>query len=242
MSLTEEQQSKVREFAAQWLTATASCATADRERAEQAVTTLYARFGRPAPRFAWVDSPAAAIEAAIEQKVHRRSSLWQDFRVEGLTSNLGGTEGREISEAHFKEFHLVAFDSRMLPRDRVGLNLGYRQSGGSWRGGSASLPHVAGYLLCLRDVLGGKVLKYSHNGAHVDGSELLDLHAEVCRSLWYWWPYKEVCFMCERPEVAHFKHGVLHSTNEPALVFRDGWSAQVVEGKIAGQPQEGAAA
>lgn len=248
MALSEEQQTKVREFAAQWRADTSSCEPADRERAEEAVSALYANYGRPTPRFAWVDSPAAAIEAAIEQKVHRRSSLWSDLRSEGLTCNVTGPEGRQILDAYFKFFQEVVFDSLTLPRDRVGLNFGYRYGRGrsSWYGSDVSLPQLAGYLLCLRDVLDGKIQKYnSKDGCHVDGSELLDLHVEIARSLWYYWPYKEVCFMCERPKVARLKDGVLHSNSasEPALVFRDGFSVAVVNGKVLGQQAgDGAAA
>ena len=49
------------EIRSEWLRCGLSTEPADRNAAEAALTTIYTRLGRPAPRFDWVDSPRAAL-------------------------------------------------------------------------------------------------------------------------------------------------------------------------------------
>ncbi len=60
----------------EWLGHGLSTAPADRPAAETAVTSLYARLGRARPRFAWVDSPAAAMPLVAGAPTHAVLHQW----------------------------------------------------------------------------------------------------------------------------------------------------------------------
>ncbi|MEU1686854.1 DUF6745 domain-containing protein [Micromonospora sp. NPDC005707] len=52
-----------------WLRSALSTEPADRDRAERALTGLYARLGRPRPRFHWVASPRQAVDLLDEPPI-----------------------------------------------------------------------------------------------------------------------------------------------------------------------------
>jgi Domain of unknown function (DUF6745) len=52
-----------------WLRHALSTRPADRETAEQAISTLYRRLDHPPPRFVWADSPAAALDVLAPWQV-----------------------------------------------------------------------------------------------------------------------------------------------------------------------------
>ena len=58
----------------------------------------------------------------------------------------------------------------------------------------------------------------------------LDLMADLCRSISWWYPRDGICFVCERPIICKLQNGVLHSTNGPAIAFKDGLTAWALNG------------
>jgi hypothetical protein len=64
-------------------------------------------------------------------------------------------------------------------------------------------------------------------------SDHLDRWADLARSCLWWWPYREVCVVCERPAEIHSPDGRrLHHDTGPAVRFRDGWSIWAIDGVL----------
>jgi hypothetical protein len=77
---------------------------------------------------------------------------------------------------------------------------------------------IAYYVFC-RDVVG---VQYDEKR-----SLQLDLWSEIAQSCGWWWPYRGLCIVSERPEVVRWEtdreRPRLHCGDGPALRFRDGW-------------------
>lgn len=59
----------------------------------------------------------------------------------------------------------------------------------------------------------------------------LRLHESLARSAMWWWPYDQLCIVCDRPELVRIgERGQLHAETGPAVRFRDGWSIYAVRG------------
>jgi hypothetical protein len=64
----------------------------------------------------------------------------------------------------------------------------------------------------------------------VDVSELRPF-MEIAQSCGWWWPFDDVCVLCERPSLlARDELGHLHSANGPAVLYPDGWSVHAWHG------------
>ena len=87
--------------------------------------------------------------------------------------------------------------------------------------GEHDAPWVASRLF-HRDELGAR------HDPHV--SACLEQWAEVARSCMWWWPYRGLCVVCERPTELHLIGGRLHCETGPAVRFRDGWSVWAIDG------------
>ena len=62
-------------------------------------------------------------------------------------------------------------------------------------------------------------------------SDALDEWADLARSCQWWWPYRQICVVSERPAELHCLDGQrLHNDAGPAVSFRDGWSIWVIDG------------
>ena len=81
---------------------------------------------------------------------------------------------------------------------------------------------IAHYLFC-RDVLGARLAP--------ELSERLDRWAEIACSCMSWWPFRGVCFVCERPAYIYIPRRKSPRDDWGAAArFRDGWSAWVIGG------------
>jgi hypothetical protein len=61
----------------------------------------------------------------------------------------------------------------------------------------------------------------------------LKLHAEICQSACWFWPYDQIVFVSDRPSlIKKDEGGRLHSDNSPALLFRDGYALWFVHGVV----------
>ncbi len=55
--------------------------------------------------------------------------------------------------------------------------------------------------------------------------------AEIARNSFWWYPYRGICFVCDRPEEYHFdEQWRLHNSTGPAVRFSDGWALYAVHG------------
>jgi hypothetical protein len=83
------------------------------------------------------------------------------------------------------------------------------------------------YAFC-RDVVG---LKYQDQ-ANSD----LNLWSEVAQSCGWWWPFRGLCFVAERPTAVRWESDRaqprVHSLDAPGVEFRDGWKLYAVRGVL----------
>lgn len=60
---------------------------------------------------------------------------------------------------------------------------------------------------------------------------LLNGLADLAKSCFWWYPYKNICFISDRPiHINRDENGALHSENGPAVEFIDGWKTYVWHG------------
>jgi len=86
--LTSEQERQLAAWREQWFQIGVCTQPADRRKAENAISALYAEIGRPAPRFLWVPSPPAALAEALR---HTREVIPRGRQPEDrLRDSLGG--------------------------------------------------------------------------------------------------------------------------------------------------------
>jgi hypothetical protein len=92
-SLTPAQEDALRAWHATWLAHGTCTEPADRVTAERAVTALYARIGRAAPKFVWADSPLSAARTASSLGDSLRDSLRGSLRDSLWDSRCGARCG-----------------------------------------------------------------------------------------------------------------------------------------------------
>jgi len=66
-------------------------------------------------------------------------------------------------------------------------------------------------------------------------SEILDLWDNIGRSIGWWYPYENICFISDRPKEIHKKGIRLHNEKGAALSFRDGYSLWFLNGIDVGE-------
>ena len=220
--LTPEQERLFAQHRVSWLEAWRSTQPVSRAEVEAAVTVLYGSVRLAQPEFVWVASPAAAVAWSAENVGKLRVAVWDAVRspsatqVEGIVLNLSERLRRRLAFVAGSAVTLAADD---MLRDRYGINFWYRQSGNVWfTWGDAGVPTVA-------------VREFAESLGCTTATPTSRARAIVDRSVWYWWPFKDVCIVSERPEgVLLDDRERLHSLSGPVVRFRDGWSAYAVRG------------
>jgi hypothetical protein len=70
-------------------------------------------------------------------------------------------------------------------------------------------------------------------GVRYDRAGDLALWAEIAQSCGWWWPYRGLCVVADRPAEVHWDQQAsprLHCATGPALAFRDGWKVYAWHG------------
>ncbi|MFI6295021.1 DUF6745 domain-containing protein [Nonomuraea sp. NPDC050790] len=224
----------------EWLGWALSTRPADRPAAEAAVTSLYARLGRPAPAFVWADSPGAALEhvpRGIPLRAFNRLNSAADLSagqrlatlVSGLRHALDQRVGHDWnpgwSPGRPHRLDAVVRDPlRETLRDgvcspiRLALPLADRLT---WYGQHDAY-WIAHYDAWSR--IGGR--HYGSLSAH------LEPWADLARSCGWWWPLEDRCVLAERPRSIRLRDGRLHHDDGPAVTFPDGWSVHALGGFV----------
>jgi hypothetical protein len=60
----------------------------------------------------------------------------------------------------------------------------------------------------------------------------LNLFADIVDSCGWWYPFENLCIVCDRPEIINIEDGQLNSENMPAIKFRDGWAIYAINGHL----------
>lgn len=61
-------------------------------------------------------------------------------------------------------------------------------------------------------------------------SRLLKLWETLAKSCFWCYPYKNICFICDRPSAINMQHNRLHNDGGPSVEFRDGWKLWSLHG------------
>jgi hypothetical protein len=62
-------------------------------------------------------------------------------------------------------------------------------------------------------------------------SDLLNNWLTIAKNAFWWYPYENICFVCDRPEQIHKNaRGQLHNPDGPAVLFSDGWAVWYING------------
>jgi len=245
-SLTVEQEQLRREWYRRWFAIGCSCEPADRPRAETAIAAMYAEINEAAPRFIWVQSPATACLAIaalrqISTDASLQSSLQASLRASlqsslqaSLRASLRASLQASLGASLGASLQASLWDSLW---DSLGASLGASLRASLWDSLGASLQAslwdslgdsrfwgqqeahwIAFYAFC-RDVVGVSFEKKR--------AQQLDLWSEIAQSCGWWWPYKGLCIVADRPEIVRWEtdrdRPRLHCDSGPALRYRDGW-------------------
>jgi hypothetical protein len=204
--LTPEQENRLPEFREEWLRIGTCTDPADRPRAEAAIAKMYAAIGEPAPAFVWVDSPLSANILMNLLKKNKEASLRASLR-DSLWASLRDSLWASLRDSLRDSLWASLRDSQVIPATMWG------QQDSNW---------VAFYLFA------GEV----SGNYKPESAERLMWWEDIARSSGWWWPYKGLCFVSERPETCRLDGGVIHAEDGPCVRFRDGWSIWAIRGVL----------
>lgn len=235
----------------EWLAYGLSTQPAERADAEDAVAGIYRLLGQAPPRFAWVDSPAAAMDLVRDDPGFRSGPL-RDPHEPTFAGRLASAEfalRHRLGEAVAAPWRPPWVPSPPLPRllriavgDALKASVAdatraaVRHSVGTvpglmtWYGQHAA--HWVGYYdVCAR-------VGYARYRAD-DAAGLL-LWARLARATGWWWAAPGRCVMAERPVAVRTEpapaaaHGEirLHGEDGPAVAFADGSAVHVLHGTV----------
>lgn len=218
--LTAEQEALLWEFHAEWLHLGMSTEPADRPRAEAAVTDMYAAIGEKLPAFLWCDSPATAMLAihVLREITNPKSSL---------ESSLGSSLESSLRSSLWSSLR-SSLGSSLWSSLWSSLESSLWSSLGSCYWGQQEAWWQAFYRF-----------PEQHLGVKYDAerSRQLRLWEDLSRSCGWWWPYRGLAVMTERPVALHMepvspgaRELRLHCETGPALLYRDGWAVHAVHG------------
>jgi hypothetical protein len=244
-AFTPAQEQDLPEFRAQWLEVGLCTDPADRPRAEAAIAAMYGAIDEAPPRFIWGDSPLEChlqmdlVEVELKQLP---DLLQRRLRVPLKFPTQGQLRPRLPIQ--------LADQLRSSLRDQLGEQLRLRlqiQLADQLRG---SLPDQLDWP--LQDLLWAQKVRFrstffagQHDAYWVAYHRFceaigvcypdrlrarLGWHEEVVRACGWWWPFRGICFLADRPSAVHMRDGRLHCEDGPAVAFRDGWSTYAIGG------------
>ena len=222
--LTPAQEQALEEFKEEMYKVGTCIEPADRSKAEEAIAELYPLcFEIPPPEdFYWVLSPRATktllpkLKSKIERDFYSQMRHWYKrkggmcYRLKAESREaLGNTIERTVN------FKLHSF----LASDLIGLSIErldpFNAHIPTYFEGQAEIHRIAHFCF-FQDYLG---VKYPPRLARQ-----LSLLKDISSSCFWWWPFKEIVVLSERPCEVHLKDGQLHKEGGPALKFPSGWT------------------
>jgi hypothetical protein len=208
--LTPEQEQLLPKFRNEWLQHGLSTAPTDRATAEDGMRQLYRAAGLDEPKYVlWFTSPALGAMAVGALK----SVNWlEGGQLRGqLLDQLGGQLGDQLGDQLLGQLGGQLGDQL---GDQLRDQLG-GQADLTWFYGQWDASWIAFYEFGRR--IG---VQYEESTA-----QALDAYIAIAQSAGWWWPYKDVCIMTDRPtEIIRDPQSRLHNEDGPALKYSDGYS------------------
>lgn len=232
--LTLEQEQALSEWRDRWLTIGRTPGAANMEAVKPIIADFYSRLGYEAPLFVNCQSP---LRAQMHINLMHKQLEWQPNQW--LGEQLRG----ELEWRLWLELQLCHFDKQL------GTEL-QRQLGRKLKD---ELRDLLFRQLCahlrwqLREELGNQKLKffdtwlwgsldaywiayYLFISTHVspdiyksDDLALLEQWAVLAQNCFWWYPFRGICFVCDRPVYRLDSDGRLHSPEAMAMEFEDGY-------------------
>lgn len=249
--LSTEQITPLNRYRDRWADWSMSCAPADRNTAEAGVRLAYEAAGiAPPKRIEWCGGPVEIADALASMPANEDigPNLRQDLfeRIRGnaaLLSEIFWDEAlTQCSETSISPDHpleerdrtragAIAINRAVVAAANARLNRAYphlRQALARFRGRSRILPRHC----FLENALGPAELTSLAFFEYLHDVRRWQDETRSLRGLWMigksaGWivPYKNVCWVADRPETIHVDHrGRLHCADGPALRYRDAWT------------------
>lgn len=199
--LTPEQERQLVEYRQQCLEIGLATGPADVEAIRPIINMFYTRIGEHKPYIWRVSSPMMA-QFIANLGVNLRDNLWDNLRNNlrnnlwvNLGVNLGANLGANL-------------------RDNLRDNLLKHVPTNLW--GSLEIHWIGHYIFPHR------YLRKMHTDEQM---RLLDGWETLAKNAFWWYPFKNICLVCDRPtEIHKDENGRLHNAFGPAASFSDGWN------------------
>lgn len=229
------------EATARWRAAAAATGPGDRAAAEHAVRAAYRAAGLPEPAAVrWFDSPLAATEAALELRAAGAESVREAVRTRpwerarrGAVEQLGtagwaghwaltGGELGPVTTPLADRLRNAVLD-RLAPEADREADAAVAEEARDRR--------TAVRLALLDAVRGQHDAPWFAAFESAASAEALAPLAELAREAGWWWPYREVALLSERPTALHRDEaGRLDRADGPALEYADGFALHAWRG------------
>lgn len=224
------------EATARWRVAAAATGPGDRAAAERAVRAAYRAAGLPEPAAVrWFGSPLAATEAALELRAAGAQSVREAVRTRPWEQARRGAV-EQLGTAGWAG-HWALTGGELGPvttplADRLRNAVLDRLAPEADRDADAAVAEEArdrrtSVRLALLDTVRGQhdapwFAAFESAGASADSVAPL---AELAREAGWWWPYRDVALLSERPTALHRDEaGRLDRADGPALEYTDGFA------------------
>jgi len=237
--LTFKQERRLEEYRDQWISYGLSTEPANKPMAEDAVLEIYDRTGLARPKIVWCQSPLELYYAKEQEGLawhpdksvsnyplhpglHRKiEEAWWKWRIAGYDVEFKGA-ATSLASRYRREIQKCW--------DNVGLIINRQAI--LWEESCFEGQFMAGQYFSrgwIPDVL----------GSDLGIAPYKDAFARVAKSAGFWYPVRNTCYICDRPESIKMeatRHttiiGRLHNTDGPAVKYRDGWGVYSIHGVI----------
>ena len=247
-SLTQKQKQQLVEHREEYLRRGLSTDPIDREIATKAIGEMYRRIGEKKPYY-WVCSSPLMCELVInifenmdfDKGANLRDSLG-DSLGDNLRDNLWDSLGANLGDNLWDSLGANLWDNlRANLRDSLGANLGDNLRANLWDNlwDNLKKKYHGTQFWGQQDNFWVAFYQYPRKYlglAYGKDAELLDLWDDIGRSCCWWYPYKNIVFISDRPcEIHKNERGQLHKDGGPALLFRDGYCLWMLNGVAVSQ-------
>jgi hypothetical protein len=219
VSLVNERRAEVHALMESYADISMATGPCNRKKAEEAVAEAYTALNMPVPPFEWYESPVKGWEAAGDGQIPLARIMMESAASSDPTLDFGlkhavAAQYDRLERAFTDHDTRIAREMRPMTRSVEGLRdllPMFRQAGrvtpcrlGSADGWDLALIHACWML----GVPPGPTFEALRKTVHECG---------------WWWPFQNVCVMCERPRTLKIQDYRLHCDDGPAVDYVDGY-------------------
>jgi hypothetical protein len=219
-SLTQEQEAQLITFREEWRKIGLSTGPADLVALRPVINDFYGRIDKTPPYLWRCQSPLQANLIIALLKANLGDNLGANLRA-NLGANLGDNLWVNLRANLWDNLGANLGDNLWV---NLGANLGDNLYTYTSNWGSLDSYWIAYYLYphqCLRAI---------HT---VEQTNILSGWSAIARNSFWWYPFENICFVCDRPNEYHFdERWRLHNQNGMAVRFSDDYGLYAEHGVI----------